>query len=271
MERSNNVAIHPLAIVDPKAEIERDVTIGPWCHIGPDVKIGSGTVLTHGVTVTNHTIIGKNNEIGIGTSLGGNPQDFKYKGGPTRLEIGDENVFREYVTVNIGTEKGGGVTRIGSANFLMACCHVAHDCNVHNHAVIPNGVLLGGHVEVEDGVVFGGNTAVHHFTTIGKLAFIGGLTAVRHDVPPFMLFEGHPGEVLTINTVGLKRNGFSAERIKALKFAYRVLYRESKTHTEAFKRLRESEYFNPDIEYLISFISKTDAGVLGRAHQPPRR
>lgn len=262
------MAIHPQAIIDKKAEIDDDVEIGPWSLIGPRVKIGSGCRIANSVTIIGNTSIGEENEIGTGSIIGGAPQDLKYQGTPTKLVIGDNNLIRECVTINTGTEHGGGITRIGDRNFLMACCHVAHDCRVHNHVVIPNGVLLAGHVEVEDHVIFGGIAGIHHFTTIGKFAFIGGLTRVVHDVPPFMLLEGHPSRVRTINRVGLERNGFSQESINALKYAHKVIYRKNMPHNKAFKRIRQSEHYNEEVNYLLEFLERQDAGVNGRARQP---
>ena len=225
-------------------------------------------MLANSVTINGLTTIGEDNEIGPGTSLGGNPQDLKYKGEPTRLEIGDRNIIRECVTVSRGTAQGGGVTRIGNDNFLMATCHIAHDCHVHNHTIIPNGVLLAGHVEVEDRVIFGGLVGIQHFTTIGKYAFVGGLTRVVHDVPPFMLLEGHPSRVRTINRVGLERNGFSPEAIRALKKAHRLIFRKSYSHKKVFKKIEACEFYTEDVKCLIEFLKRADNGIQGRARQP---
>jgi UDP-N-acetylglucosamine acyltransferase len=240
--------------------------------IGSGVSIGEGTVLSNSVTIIGKTTIGVDNEFGPGSVIGGKPQDFKYRGGQTRLVIGDRNVVRDCVTVNTGTEHGGGITTIGDDNFLMACCHIAHDCVIHNNVVIPNGVLLAGHVEVEDHVLFGGNIGIHHYTTVGKYAFIGGLTRVVHDVPPFMLLEGHPSKVRTINRIGIERHGFSAEAVQALKEAHRVIWRKDYTRKEAFDHLHNGKYFTDEVEYLVDFLARADNGFQGRARQPkPKR
>lgn len=264
------MSIHGLALVDSSAQIDEDVHIGPWTMIGSNVKIGKGCRIANSVTIKGYTELGQDNHVAPGSVLGGPPQDKKYKGGETKLVIGDRNDIRECVTINVGTEKGGGVTTIGDDNFLMACCHVAHDCHVHNKTIIPNGVLLAGHVTVEDCVVFGGLVGIQHFTTIGKFAFIGGLTRVIHDVPPFMLLEGHPSRVRTINRVGLERGGFSEESIEALKYAHRILFRKSITRKKAFEKIKSSDHFNEDVAYLLDFLDRADKGVQGRANQPAK-
>jgi len=194
--------------IDPRAEIADEVSIGPFCVIGPNVKIGRGTYLHSGVTLMGHVELGENNQIYPGTVIGGEPQDVSYGGTDTRVLIGDDNIIRESVTINRGSEKEEGVTQIGNSNFLMAGCHVAHDCRIGNHVIITNSTLLGGHVHVHDHAILSGSVAVHHYATVGSYAFVGGLSAVRCDVPPYVLVEGHPARPRCINIVALKRNNF---------------------------------------------------------------
>jgi len=262
------VKIHKLADVHPKANIADDVVVGPFSVVGENVSIGSGTVIHNGVTIIGSTSLGKNNIIFPGTVLGSQPQDKKYEGEPTRLEIGDNNVIRECVTVNLGTEKGTRVTKIGDGCLLMACCHVAHDCMLGNSVTLANGVLLGGHITVADDVTFGGLAAVHHFVTLGKLSFIGGLTRVAQDVPPFMTVEGNPSKVWFPNKIGLERAGVSAEGVEALKFAHKVLFRRGGTRTEAISEIKEKNFLTPEVEYLIEFLTKSDNGKNRRMQEP---
>lgn len=206
-------------------EIGDDVDIGPFSVIGPHAHIGAGCRLHNHVTITGHVTIGEHNTIYPGVVIGGEPQDLSYRGSNTRVEIGDHNLIREGVTINRGTEKEDGVTRIGDHNFLMAYSHVVHDCRLGSHIVIANGTLLGGHVHVHDHASLSGAVAVHHYTSIGSYSFVGGLSRVLHDVPPFMLSEGNPARPRCINVVALKRNNFTPETINALAEAHRLLYR----------------------------------------------
>jgi UDP-N-acetylglucosamine acyltransferase len=261
---AENVSIHP------HAEIGDDVEIGPFSVVGPDVRIGSGTRLHNNVTITGHVTIGTHNTIYPGVVIGCEPQDLSYRGSDTRVEVGDHNVIREGVTINRGTEKEDGVTRIGSHNFLMANCHVAHDCQLGSHIVIANGTLLGGHVHVRDYASLSGAVAVHHYTSIGSYSFVGGLSRVLHDVPPFMLSEGNPARPRCINVVALKRNNFSPEAINALAEAHRLLYRAKVGLEHAREILRGAESLNPQLSELLEFIVQQQAGKHGRARERRR-
>ncbi len=219
-------AIHPTAVVDRRARIGCDVSIGAHAYVGPHVEIGDGCRLYHNVTLDGRTTLGAGCTVFPCAALGLPPQDLKYRGGEVRLEIGERNTFREMVTVHPGTENGGGVTRIGHDNHFLIGVHVAHDCQVGNHCIVANYVQFGGHVVVEDYVTFGGQSGVHHFVTIGRHAMVGGLTRVATDVPPFMVFVGARthARVRMINGVGLQRRGFTTEQIGVLKNAYMRLF-----------------------------------------------
>lgn len=216
--------IHPSAYVDPTAEIDQSVRIGPHCFVGPQVVLGADCELRNNVTVTGGAICGRQNVFFAGTVVGEDPQDLKYKGQVTRLEIGDDNVFRECVTVNRGTEVAGGLTRIGSHNRFMAYVHIAHDANVGDGCILANCVQLAGHVHLKDRVVMGGIIGVHHFTTIGTLAYVGGLTRITADVPPFMSAVGDPSRIRGFNETGMRRWGYSEEQIRAVRETFKSLY-----------------------------------------------
>lgn len=225
--------IHPTALVDPKAEIAADVEIGPYSIVGPHVMIGPGTVVASHVVIEGRTRIGARNRIAAFNAIGGAPQDKKYAGEDTRLEIGDDNVLREYGTFNLGTVQGGGVTRIGNDNWIMAYVHVAHDCIVGSHTIFANKAQIAGHAEVGDWAILGGDTGLHQFVRIGEHAFTGIGTMLRQDVPPFVMASGDPATPHGINVEGLKRRGFDAAQISALRRAYKSLYRSGLTLDEA--------------------------------------
>lgn len=256
--------------IDPRAEIDDDVEIGPFCVIGPNVRIGRGTRLLSNVTVMGHVSLGAHNQIYPGVVIGGEPQDISYAGSPTRVEIGDGNILREGVTINRGSEKEDGVTRIGHQNFLMACSHVAHDCKLGDHIVIANGTLLGGHVHVHSHAGLSGAVAVHHFTTIGSYSFVGGLSRVLHDVPPFMLMEGSPARARCINVVALKRNHFSTDAIHHLASAHRLLYRAKVGLEHAREILRANDELVPEVLQLLDFVEHQQTGRHGRAREARR-
>lgn len=264
------VKISQLSQVDPRAELGENVDIGPFCHVGPDVSLGNDCQLVSHVTITGHTVIGERNRFFPGAVIGGEPQDISYKGAPTRLEIGHENVFREGVTVNRGAEKEDHVTRVGHQNLLMANCHVAHNCHVQNRVILVNGVLLGGHAHVHDGAIISGNSVVHHFATIGMLAFVSGGSRVNQDVPPFMLASGSDNPCInTINLVGLRRAGMTEETIAIIKRAHRLVYREMKT-LEAVRAVFGEELdgiFPFELSTLLNFLEKQRRGKLGRARE----
>ena len=242
------------AMIDNRAEIDDDVEIGPFCVIGPKAHIGRGTRLENNVTLMGDISIGCYNHIYPNSVIGGEPQDITYRGSDTRIVIGDHNIIRESVTINRASEKEDGVTRVGDHNFLMASCHVAHDCQLGNHIIIANNSLLGGHVHVHDHASLSGAVAVHHFVTIGSYSFIGGLSAVRHDVPPYMLVEGNPARAHCINAVGLKRNNFSPQVILALAEAHRLLYRSKVGLENAWEILRANGHLVPQVNHLLSFV-----------------
>lgn len=206
--------IHHTAQVHPKAQIAEGVAIGPYTIIGENVSLGKNTCISQHVTIDGHTTLGENNTVFPYAVLGTAPQDITYRNEPTQLVMGDNNTIREFVTVNRGTYKEQGQTRLGSHNLLMAYCHIAHDCVLGNHIIMANGVQLGGHVRIHDFAAFGGLVAVHHFVTVGQYAFVGGLARVIHDVPPYTIVEGHPARVRALNVIGLERHGFSARKSK---------------------------------------------------------
>jgi UDP-N-acetylglucosamine acyltransferase len=253
--------------IDPRAHIEDEVEIGPFCVIGPHVKIGRGSKLLNHVTLMGHVTIGEHNQIYPGVVIGGEPQDLSYKGSATQVVVGDYNIIREGVTINRATEKEDGVTRIGSHNFLMACCHVAHDCKLGNRIIIANGTLLGGHVHVQDHASLSGGSAVHHFATIGSFSFVSGLSRVLHDVPPFMLVDGHPSRPRCINVVALKRQNFPADVIHCLAEAHRLLYRAKVGLEHAREILRSNDQLLPDVLHLLDFVETQQSGRHGRARE----
>jgi UDP-N-acetylglucosamine acyltransferase len=265
--------ISALAQVDPRARIGDDVEIGPFCVIGPHVSLGDGCRLDSHVTIVGHTTVGERNRFWPGAVIGAEPQDYSYSESPTRVEIGDDNLFREGVTINRGAEKEDGVTRIGSHNFLMANCHVAHNCHVFSHTILCNGALLGGHVHVQDYAIVSGNTVVHHFATIGTSAFVSGGCRVPTDVPPYMLAAGSDNpEIVTINLVGLRRRGISESSIHILRQAYKLLFREHLPLDEVRGYFAESldGIFPLELSTLLNFIELSRSGKNGRAREVVR-
>jgi UDP-N-acetylglucosamine acyltransferase len=261
---ADNVSIHP------RAEIDDDVEVGPFCVIGPNVRIGRGTRLENHVTLMGNVSIGEHNHIYPNVVIGGEPQDISYRGSDTRVVIGHDNVIREGVTINRGTEKEDGLTAIGDHNFLMACSHVAHDCKLGSHIVIANGTMLGGHVHVHDHASLSGGVGVHHFASIGSYSFVAGLARVLHDVPPFMLVEGHPARPRCINVVALKRNEFTSEEINALAEAHRLIYRAKVGLDHAREILRGNDQLMPQVNELLNFIQIQQEGKHGRARERRR-
>jgi UDP-N-acetylglucosamine acyltransferase len=261
------ISIADTAVVDPRAEIEDDAEIGPYCVVGPDVKIGRGTRLIAHVCVRGHTTIGAFNVLHPFCVIGGEPQDVSYQGTPTRVEVGDHNVIREGVTINRATEKEDGVTRLGSHNFLMANCHVAHDCKVGDRVTIANNTLLGGHVHVESHASLSGGIGVHHFVSIGGYSFVGGQSRIYHDVPPYMLADGNPSKVRCINAVGLKRNGVTREGIDALHEAHRLIYRAKMSPEQAREILDSHGHLTTEVRHLLAFIRSQHEGKHGRARE----
>jgi UDP-N-acetylglucosamine acyltransferase len=246
--------IDPRAVVSPQAQLAPDVSVGPFSVIGPQVSIGARSVIEAHVVIGGPTSIGAENHIFPFASIGSAPQDKKYRGEPTRLEIGDRNVFRENCTVNRGTTHDQGVTRVGSDNLFMAYSHVAHDCTVGDKTVFANCAALGGHVEVGDWVILGGLTAVHQFTKIGAHAFLAGGAIVTRDVPPYVMVAGNPAVPHTVNSEGLKRRGFSEQQIRNVRDAYRILYRSELKLGEALAKLESSAQQHAEIRAFVDFI-----------------
>ena len=252
--------IHPTAIIDGKTCIDESVEIGPYCIITGEVTIKKGTKLGSHVVIQGKTEIGENCTISPFASLGGPPQDISYLDDDTALIVGNNNVIKEYVTMNRGTKKGGGVTTVGDNNFIMAYVHIAHDCHVGNYAIMANCATLAGHVEIADSVHFAGLCAVHQFCRIGKLAFVSGLTGVPKDVPPFMIAAGSRAKLYGLNVVGLERHGFPKEEISKLKKAYRILFRSALPLTESIKIIKE-ELAGGHINDLVGFIESSQRGI----------
>ena len=247
--------IHNTAIIDPKSKISSGVSIGAFTVIGPNVEIGENTIIQSHVNIIGNTKVGKNNKIYPFASIGNDPQDLKFDGEVTKLEIGDNNKIREYVTVNPGTKGGGGLTKIGNNCLFMVSSHIAHDCQVGNNVIIANNVPLGGHAIIEDNVVIGGNSAVQQFTRIGKMAMIGGMTGVLHDVIPYGLSTGNRNSLQGLNLIGLRRAKFENKDILGLSEAYKEIF-ATKNINENISKLNGSFQENPLVKEVIKFISK---------------
>ena len=254
--------IDPRAIISPKAQLASDVTVGPFSIIGPDVQIGAGTVVGPHVVINGPTTIGADNHIFQFASIGDAPQDKKYKGEPTRLEIGDRNVFRENCTVNRGTTHDKGITRVGSDNLFMAYSHVAHDCQVGSKTVFANCAALGGHVEIGDWVILGGLTAVHQFVKIGAHAFLAGGAIVQRDVPPYVMVAGNPAQPHAVNSEGLKRRGFTEEQVHNVRNAYRILYRSELKLADAMEKLRALGETQSEVKFFADFIGTSTRSLV---------
>jgi UDP-N-acetylglucosamine acyltransferase len=265
------MAIHETAFVDGSAEIGSDVEIGPYCIIGPNVTIGDGTLLRNNVTILESTRLGTGNEVYPFAVLGGAPQDLKFDGEQSWAEIGDNNVIREYVTINRGTGHGGGKTIIGSGCLIMAYAHVAHDCIIGDEVIISNAGTLGGHIHVGRKAIISGLVAVHHFVTVGELAFLGGCSKVVSDAPPYMMTVGSPARVRAVNAVGLKRDGVSEESIAGLKNAYMKLFHKKANKTRAMAELQQQrDGLCDEVKGLLDFLQASNAGKKGRALEAHR-
>jgi UDP-N-acetylglucosamine acyltransferase len=254
-----NREIHPTAILNPKAEIDEGVVIGPFCIIGEGVRIKRGTKLISSVVIEGDTEIGENCIIYPFTSIGLPPQDLKYKGEKTGVKIGNDNIIREYGTVHRASIGGDGITTIGDKNFLMAYAHIAHDCKIGSHIILANAATLAGHVVVEDYAIISGLTAIHQFTRIGAYAMVGGFSGVGQDVPPYTIASGARAKLFGLNTIGLKRHGFSDAKINHLKKAYKILFREKRTLKDAIKKIQEDLSYTDEIKHLIDFIQQKNA------------
>ena len=250
------------AVVSPQAEIAAGVEVGPFSVIGPDVVIGAGTWIGPHVVINGPTRIGADNKIFQFASLGDAPQDKKYKGERTRLEIGDRNVIRESATVNRGTIHGEGVTRIGHDNLLMAYSHVAHDCRLGNEIVMSNVATLGGHVEIGDFAILGGLSAVHQLTKVGAYCFIANNAAVTRDVPPYVMAVGQPAKPHSINAVGLRRRGFTDAQVLNIRRAYRLLYRSGLKLKVALEQLETAAVTQPEIGPFVDFIKRSSRSIV---------
>src|SRR3989304_7163450 len=256
-----NREIHPTAILNPKAEIDEGVVIGPFCIIGEGVRIKRGTKLISSVVIEGDTEIGENCIIYPFTSIGLPPQDLKYKGEKTGVKIGNDNIIREYGTVHRASIGGDGITTIGDKNFLMAYVHIAHDCKIGSHIILANAATLAGHVVVEDYAIISGLTAIHQFTRIGAYAMVGGFSGVGQEVPPYTIASGARAKLFGLNTIGLKRHGFSDSTIAELKQAYKILFREKRTLKDAIKRVQAELPYTDEIKHLIEFIEKNKRGI----------
>lgn len=254
--------IHPTALVHPGAKLAADVSVGAYSIIGEHVEIGAGTSVASHVVIGGHTLIGQHNKIFQFNSLGEVPQDKKYAGEPTRLEIGDHNVIREFCTFNLGTSQDVGVTRIGNHNWIMAYVHIAHDCQIGNHTIFANNAQLAGHVQIDDFVILGGFTGVHQFCKIGAHVITGINTVLLQDVPPYVLVSGHPSAPHGINSEGLKRRGFSSDAIMAIKRAYKTLYKSELTLAQAKKEIFEQAVAHPELVILADFLNKAERGIV---------
>jgi UDP-N-acetylglucosamine acyltransferase len=257
----SDVQIHPTAIVDPNAEIGAGTIVGPYCVIGPNVAIGDNCWLQHHVTLQGPMKAGVKNKFYAYCSIGQQTQDLKYAGEPTYLEIGDENTFREFVTVNRST-KTDGKTCVGSRGNFLAYSHIGHDCTVGNEVVFSNNGTLAGHVQVGDNAVMGGLTAVHQFCRIGRFAITGGCSKIVQDVPPFMIADGNPAEIRGVNLVGLERKNYPGDRVKLIKEAFRLIYRSKYNTAQALEAVRKELTQSEEIREIVEFIEKSERGII---------
>ena len=270
--------VHPTAVVEPGAQLADDVTVGPMCYVGEKVTLGKATRLVSHVSILARTTLGSHNTVWPGAVLGADPQDLKFKGEDSLLTIGDHNELRENVTIHIGTDNGGGSTQLGNHNMVMVGAHIAHDCIIHDHVLIANNCGLSGHVEVKSHANIAGLVGVHHFVTFGEHSFIGGMSRVVHDVPPYMIAEGDPAKVRGVNSIGLERHKFTPDAIAALKDACRLLFPRSqdsaavanKVTDENIKALEEKYPDQPQIKHLLAALENARASALGRFRETQR-
>lgn len=260
LETRGATTVHPTAIVDRSAELGEGVTIGPWALIGPRVRIGDGTEVGPRVLIEKDTTVGEDCRLANGAVLGTDPQDLKYKGGHSTLEVGDRTVVREFATLNRGTEASGR-TVVGTDCLLMAYTHVAHDCEIGNHVVLANSVNMAGHVLIEDWVIVGGLTPIHQFVRIGAHAFVGGGSRVPQDVPPYCRAAGNPLRLYGLNSVGLERRGLSDDVRRALKQAYRMLFQGTENLSTALDRAEREVTGIPEVKHLVQFVRSSERGV----------
>ena len=255
--------IHPTAVIDPAAQLDSTVAVGPYAVIGPHVRIDSGTQIGAHCVIEGHTTIGRENKIFQFNSLGAVPQDKKYAGEPCELRIGDRNTIREFCTFNIGTASDAGVTQVGNDNWIMAYVHLAHDCQVGNHTIFANSSQLAGHVHVGDWVILGGFTVVHQFCRLGAHSFTAMNSLLFADLPPFVMCQGQPAQARSMNFEGLKRRGFSPERVRAVKAMHKALYRDGLTLAQAQAQIanitQATPEAAPDVDMMLDFLGKTSA------------
>ncbi len=256
------MSIHPSAIVSPEAEIASDVEIGPYSVVGPEVTIGEGSAVGPHVVIEGPTEIGRNCRIFQFASIGAAPQDLKFKGEKCKVIIGNNNIIREFVTIHRATAADIGMTCIGDNNLLMAYCHVAHNCKLGNNIVMANAANLAGHIHVEDFVTIGGLSGVHQFCRIGCHAMIGGASAVTRDVPPYVVVSGNRAKIYGLNMIGLERRGFSAESLKALKEAYRIVYRSSLLLSQAIAKAKQELADSEEVVHFLTFIENSERGII---------
>lgn len=263
--------IHKLAYVHPKAELGQNVEIGPFAFIDKNVKIGDGTVVMNSATVKGRTVVGKNNKIYHNAIVGADPQDLTYRGEETSLVVGDNNEIRECVTISRGTKKDEGVTIVGNNNLIMACAHVAHDCIIEDNCIIANSVLFAGHIKVESNANIMGLVGIQPFVTIGQLSYIGGLTRIVQDVPPFMIVEGHPSKVRQVNVIGLRRAGYNDKQVSDIKDAYKRIFRSNTfNRKQELELLENNENSSYEIKILIQFLRNKEKGKHGRFRESLR-
>lgn len=254
--------IHKTAVISNEAELAKDVEIGPFSVIGPKVKIDQGVKIANSCVIDGSTTIGRECKIYSGAIIGSIPQDLKYKGEDTKLAIGENNIIREYTTINIGTGEGG-ITKIGNNNLIMAYSHIAHDCLIGDNCVLANCATLAGHVTIEDKATIGGLVAIHQFVKVGKLSIIGGCSKVVQDVPPFSTCDGHPARVYGLNLLGLKRSKIASKTMAALKVAFKYLFFSGLNKTNAIEKIQNDISNNPEVAHLINFLkSSSSRGIL---------
>jgi UDP-N-acetylglucosamine acyltransferase len=253
--------IHPTAIISPEAQLDEGVTVGPYSVIGPEVRIGKNTVIGPHVVIERLTDIGESCKIDQFASIGGDPQDLKYRGEKTKVVIGNFNTIREFATINRGTVSDIGVTIIGDYNLLMAYSHVAHNCKLGNRIVLANSANLAGHIHVDDYAIVGGLTGIHQFTRIGAHCIIGGASAVNKDVPPFTMASGNHAKLYGLNQIGLRRRGFGEETISALKQAYRIMFRMSLLKKDAIRKVKDEVPDFPEVRQFLEFIEGSTRGI----------
>ena len=271
MTTCSHLGVHSTAVIDADADIHPSARIGPYCVIGEGVTIGEGTILHNHVTIEGPTVIGRENVIYPFAVIGAEPQDLKFKGSATQLFIGDRNRIREHVTIHRGTEAGGCKTVVGNDCLLMVSAHIAHDCVIEDQVVIANGAMLGGHTHVEFGATIAGGAGIHHFTSIGQFAFVGGMARISKDVPPFIVVEGNPAEPRKVNTTALVRRGWSAGEVEGVRQAFKRLFRNLDTPMQfVMEELRAVPNQYPSVVRLCDFIERTQLGVHGRYRESLR-